>query len=85
MFPSQRIRTALLAPVLAALVTSCAAQRSAPSDPPAIEVPVEAPPAAPPWRLGMSRAEVTGFSQFGPYDAVPVTGGLETRNAVVNG
>lgn len=34
-----------------------------------------------PWRLGMTRAEVAGFSSEGPYLEVPATGGLETKGA----
>jgi hypothetical protein len=38
-----------------------------------------------PWRLGMSLAEVTSFEEFGPYEPVAVTGGLETINAMIDG
>jgi hypothetical protein len=38
-----------------------------------------------PWRLGMSREEVQSFQEYGPYEAVAVTGGLETHNALLNG
>jgi hypothetical protein len=36
-----------------------------------------------PWRLGMSREEVTSFAENGPYEKVAVTGGYETRNAAI--
>jgi hypothetical protein len=38
-----------------------------------------------PWRLGMSREEVQSFQEYGPYQIVVVTGGLETHNAVLDG
>jgi hypothetical protein len=38
-----------------------------------------------PWRLGMTRDDVRSFEQFGPYQQVQVTGGLETWNAKVEG
>jgi hypothetical protein len=38
-----------------------------------------------PWRLGMSREEVESFAEYGPYEPVAVTGGLETRNALLGG
>lgn len=34
-----------------------------------------------PWRLGMSREEVTSHQDLGPYQDVRVTGGVETANA----
>jgi hypothetical protein len=40
------------------------------------------PPGYGPWRLGMSKEEVSALSEVGPYSAVGVTGGLETRNGV---
>jgi hypothetical protein len=33
-----------------------------------------------PWKLGMSRAEVTAQAEFGPYSEVRVTGGVETSH-----
>ncbi len=33
-----------------------------------------------PWRLGDTREQVTSYAEFGPYSAVPTTGGLETKN-----
>jgi hypothetical protein len=38
-----------------------------------------------PWRFGMSRAEVASFQQYGPYQDVRVTGGIETFNGVFDG
>ena len=35
-----------------------------------------------PWRLGMSKADVAGIEQYGPYEDVKVTGGLETFNGI---
>jgi hypothetical protein len=33
-----------------------------------------------PWRLNMTPQEVQSFSEFGPYEVVRATGGLETAN-----
>lgn len=38
-----------------------------------------------PWSPGMTREEVTSFEAFGPYVPVPVTGGLETFHASIDG
>ena len=38
-----------------------------------------------PWRLGMSREEVSSFDAFGPYTAVEATGGIETENGTFEG
>jgi hypothetical protein len=38
-----------------------------------------------PWRLGMSKASVRAFAEFGPYKEVASTGGLETPNGVFEG
>jgi hypothetical protein len=38
-----------------------------------------------PWRIGMTKAQVTAVSEFGPYKPVPSTGGVETFNARWNG
>jgi hypothetical protein len=38
-----------------------------------------------PWRLGMSREQVRSFAEYGPYEPVAVTGGLETHNALLSG
>ena len=38
-----------------------------------------------PWRLGMTRAQVASFAEYGPYENVAATGGLEVRNAQLNG
>ena len=38
-----------------------------------------------PWRFGMSKADVTAITKFGPYSDVRSTGGVETWNAVWNG
>lgn len=35
-----------------------------------------------PWGLGMSKEEVKGVSEFGPYSEVPSTGGVETKNGL---
>jgi hypothetical protein len=34
-----------------------------------------------PWRIGDSRAQVISHKEYGPYNPVLVTGGLETKNA----
>src|SRR5262245_48527534 len=38
-----------------------------------------------PWRLGMSKAEVTAVTQSAPYKDVPSTGGLETASGSFEG
>lgn len=38
-----------------------------------------------PWHLGMTPGEVQAVTEFGPYEAVASTGGLETRNARFEG
>jgi hypothetical protein len=38
-----------------------------------------------PWRVGMTKEQVTAVSEFGPYKSVPATGGVETFNAQWNG
>ncbi len=38
-----------------------------------------------PWHLGMSREQVAAVSEFGPYEPVASTGGLETRHAELEG
>ena len=38
-----------------------------------------------PWRLGMTRESVAAQSDFGPYKAVPSTGGLETSQGRFEG
>ena len=38
-----------------------------------------------PWQLGMPKAQVTSFADFGPYLPVESTGGVETYNAMVDG
>ena len=38
-----------------------------------------------PWRLGMKLEQVQSFTEFGPYERVQVTGGLETKNAIFQG
>lgn len=38
-----------------------------------------------PWKFGMSREEVAAFEEFGPFEPVQSTGGLETYNADFDG
>jgi len=38
-----------------------------------------------PWTFGMSREEVASFEEFGPFEPVQATGGLETYNADFEG
>ena len=38
-----------------------------------------------PWKLGMTREQVTAAAAEGPYSPVATTGGLETRNASFQG
>ena len=38
-----------------------------------------------PWRLGMSRDQVRSFTEYGPYERVGVTGGLEIHDADIDG
>jgi hypothetical protein len=50
-------------------------------EPTAVPTPTS-PPGYGPWRLGMSKEQVSAVAQFGPYSAVGTTGGLETRGGV---
>lgn len=38
-----------------------------------------------PWRIGMTKDQVTAVTEFGPYKSVAATGGVETFNARWNG
>ncbi len=38
-----------------------------------------------PWQFGMSKEQVMSFKQFGPYEEVKVTGGIETFNGIFDG